>query len=88
MRDPVGGVSKANDAGMFTSSALSSAACASNELIGFTTVSLQESLHWASSETARAPVGSKIPFNILDYNDDRARVMQGRVAATNYPMNQ
>ena len=47
MRDPVGVASKANviDAGMFSSSALSSPSCASNELIGFTAVNFQEPLH-------------------------------------------
>jgi hypothetical protein len=47
-RDPVGVVSKVNviDAGMFSSSALSSPSCASNELIGFTAVNFQEPLHF------------------------------------------
>jgi hypothetical protein len=56
MRDPVGVASKANfiDAGMFSSSALSSPSCASNELIGFAAVNFQEPLHFSPF----GPVGS------------------------------
>jgi hypothetical protein len=44
MRDPVGVASKANfvDDGLFSSSALSSPSCASNELMGFTAVNFQD----------------------------------------------
>jgi hypothetical protein len=49
MRDPVGVVSKVNviDAGIFSSSALSSPSFASNELMGFTAVNFQEPLHFS-----------------------------------------
>jgi hypothetical protein len=50
MRDPVGVASKVNfinAGGMFSSSALSSPSCASNELIGFTAVNFQEPLHFS-----------------------------------------
>ena len=65
MRDPVGVVSKANfiDAGMFSSSALSSPSCASNELIGFTAVNFHEPLHFSPfgpvrKYSARPPTSS------------------------------
>jgi hypothetical protein len=54
-RDPVGVVSKVNfiDAGMFSSSALSSPSRASNELMGFTAANFQEPLHFPPSGKAR-----------------------------------
>ena len=55
MRDPVGVASKANviDDGMFSSAALSSPSCASNELIGLTAVNFQEPLHFSPFDPVR-----------------------------------